>query len=151
MGATTSRFFRTRPPSARGLAKVRRLPACAFVIVCGEGGRITTSLLVAGLFRMEKRSLLLRLASLRRRFRKPNPFDSDSRSPTNQNMIAPSLQSGSYSYAVRIPGDRILIPGVIDSTTNFVEHPRLVAQRICRYTNIVGRERIVASADCRFG
>jgi methionine synthase II (cobalamin-independent) len=42
---------------------------------------------------------------------------------------------------IRIPEDRILIPGVIDSTTNFVEHPRLVAQRICRYANIVGRER----------
>jgi 5-methyltetrahydropteroyltriglutamate--homocysteine methyltransferase len=52
---------------------------------------------------------------------------------------------------IRIPDDRILIPGVIDSTTNFVEHPRLVAQRICRYANIVGRDRVVAGVDCGFG
>ena len=40
---------------------------------------------------------------------------------------------------------------MIDSTTNFVEHPRLVAQRICRYADIVGRERVLAGADCGFG
>jgi 5-methyltetrahydropteroyltriglutamate--homocysteine methyltransferase len=50
----------------------------------------------------------------------------------------------------KIPDDKILIPGVIDSTTNFVEHPRLVAQRICHYTDIVGRERVIAGADCGF-
>jgi 5-methyltetrahydropteroyltriglutamate--homocysteine methyltransferase len=52
---------------------------------------------------------------------------------------------------VMIPDDRILIPGVIDSTTNFVEHPRLVAQRIARYADIVGRERVIAGVDCGFG
>ena len=52
---------------------------------------------------------------------------------------------------IRIPDDKVLIPGVIDSTTNFVEHPRLVAQRICRYADIVGRERVLAGADCSFG
>jgi 5-methyltetrahydropteroyltriglutamate--homocysteine methyltransferase len=51
---------------------------------------------------------------------------------------------------IRIPDDKILIPGVIDSTTNFVEHPRLVAQRICHYADIVGRERVIAGADCGF-
>jgi 5-methyltetrahydropteroyltriglutamate--homocysteine methyltransferase len=45
----------------------------------------------------------------------------------------------------------VLIPGVIDSTTNFVEHPRLVAQRIGRYADIVGRERVIAGVDCGFG
>jgi len=50
----------------------------------------------------------------------------------------------------KIPDDKILIPGVIDSTTNFVEHPRLVAQRICHYADIVGRERVIGSADCGF-
>jgi 5-methyltetrahydropteroyltriglutamate--homocysteine methyltransferase len=50
----------------------------------------------------------------------------------------------------KIPDDKILIPGVIDSTTNFVEHPRLIAQRICHYADIVGRERVVAGADCGF-
>lgn len=49
-----------------------------------------------------------------------------------------------------IPDDKILIPGVIDSTTNFVEHSKLVAQRICRYAEIVGRERVIAGTDCGF-
>ena len=52
--------------------------------------------------------------------------------------------------AARIPDDRILIPGVIDSTTNFVEHPRLVAQRLGHYAAIVGKERVIAGADCGF-
>ena len=50
-----------------------------------------------------------------------------------------------------IPDDKILIPGVIDSTTNFVEHPELVAQRIERFTDIVGAERVLAGSDCGFG
>ena len=50
-----------------------------------------------------------------------------------------------------IPEDRILIPGVIDSTTNFIEHPQLVAERICRFADIVGRERVMAGTDCGFG
>jgi 5-methyltetrahydropteroyltriglutamate--homocysteine methyltransferase len=50
----------------------------------------------------------------------------------------------------KIPDDKVLIPGVIDSTTNFVEHPRLVAQRLCHYADIVGRERVIAGADCGF-
>jgi len=52
---------------------------------------------------------------------------------------------------VRIPDDKILIPGLIDSTSNFVEHPKLVAQRIQRYADIVGRERVIAGVDCGFG
>jgi 5-methyltetrahydropteroyltriglutamate--homocysteine methyltransferase len=52
--------------------------------------------------------------------------------------------------AARIPDDKILMPGLIDSTTNFVEHPRLVAQRICQYADIVGRERVIAGTDCGF-
>lgn len=50
-----------------------------------------------------------------------------------------------------IPDTKILIPGVIDSTSNFVEHPRLVAQRIQRFVDIVGRERVIAGSDCGFG
>ena len=49
-----------------------------------------------------------------------------------------------------IPDSKVLFPGVIDSTTNFVEHPRLVAERIVRYARIVGRERVIASTDCGF-
>jgi len=49
-----------------------------------------------------------------------------------------------------LPDDKVLLPGVIDSTSNFIEHPRLVAQRIRRYADVVGRERVIASADCGF-
>ncbi len=52
--------------------------------------------------------------------------------------------------AVAIPAEKILIPGVIDSTTNFVEHPRVVAERIERFTAIVGPERVIAGTDCGF-
>ena len=52
--------------------------------------------------------------------------------------------------AADIPEDKILIPGVIDSTTNFVEHPRLVAQRLMCFADIVGRERVIAGTDCGF-
>jgi 5-methyltetrahydropteroyltriglutamate--homocysteine methyltransferase len=52
---------------------------------------------------------------------------------------------------IDIPDDKILIPGVIDSTTNFVEHPRLVAQRIGRYAEVIDRERLIAGVDCGFG
>lgn len=52
--------------------------------------------------------------------------------------------------AADIPDDKILVPGVLDSTTNFVEHPRLVAQRILRFADIVGRERVIAGTDCGF-
>src|SRR5277367_3078029 len=52
---------------------------------------------------------------------------------------------------IKIPDDKILIPGVIDSTTNFVEHPRLVAQRILRYAQVIDRERLIAGVDCGFG
>ena len=52
---------------------------------------------------------------------------------------------------VRIPEDKVLLPGVIDSVSNFVEHPELVAERIGRFADIVGRERVIASTDCGFG
>lgn len=50
-----------------------------------------------------------------------------------------------------IPADKILVPGVVDTTTNFVEHPDLVAQRIDRFTDIVGADRVIAGSDCGFG
>jgi len=52
--------------------------------------------------------------------------------------------------AADIPDSKILVPGVIDSTTNFIEHPELVAERICRFADIVGRERVIAGTDCGF-
>jgi 5-methyltetrahydropteroyltriglutamate--homocysteine methyltransferase len=51
----------------------------------------------------------------------------------------------------RLPDGKILIPGVIDSTTNFIEHPELVAERIVRYAGVVGRENVIAGVDCGFG
>jgi 5-methyltetrahydropteroyltriglutamate--homocysteine methyltransferase len=53
--------------------------------------------------------------------------------------------------SARIPDDKILIPGVLTSTSNYVEHPELVAQRICQFAGIVGRERVIAGTDCGFG
>ncbi len=50
-----------------------------------------------------------------------------------------------------IPDDKILVPGVVDTTTNFVEHPELVAQRIRNFINIVGENRVIAGSDCGFG
>ena len=49
-----------------------------------------------------------------------------------------------------LPDDKVIVPGVIDSTTNYIEHPRLVAQRIERFASLVGRERVIASTDCGF-
>ena len=51
----------------------------------------------------------------------------------------------------KLPDDKVLIPGVLDTSTNYVEHPELVAQRICRFADIVGRERVIAGTDCGFG
>ena len=53
--------------------------------------------------------------------------------------------------AGEIPEDKVLVPGVVDTTTNFVEHPELVAQRIERFVAIVGAERVIAGSDCGFG
>ena len=52
---------------------------------------------------------------------------------------------------VDLPEGKILIPGVIDNTTNFVEHPELVAERIVRFAGVVGRENVIAGVDCGFG
>jgi len=52
---------------------------------------------------------------------------------------------------IRLPEEKVIIPGVLDSTTNFIEHPELVAERIVRYAEVVGRERVIAGTDCGFG
>ena len=51
---------------------------------------------------------------------------------------------------VKLPDGKIIIPGVLDSTTNYIEHPELVAQRIVRYAGVVGRENVIAGSDCGF-
>ena len=53
--------------------------------------------------------------------------------------------------AAKLPDDKVLIPGCITSTSNYVEHPELVAQQICQYADIVGRDRVIAGTDCGFG
>jgi 5-methyltetrahydropteroyltriglutamate--homocysteine methyltransferase len=52
---------------------------------------------------------------------------------------------------VKLPAGKVIIPGVLDSTTNFIEHPELVAERIGRYARLVGRENVIAGTDCGFG
>ena len=52
---------------------------------------------------------------------------------------------------VKVPGGKVIVPGVIDSTTNFIEHPALIAERIGRYARLVGRENVIAGSDCGFG
>ena len=49
-----------------------------------------------------------------------------------------------------MPAGKVLIPGVLDSTTNYIEHPELVAERICRFAEVVGRENVIAGTDCGF-
>ncbi|MDY6948025.1 MAG: cobalamin-independent methionine synthase II family protein [Pseudomonadota bacterium] len=51
----------------------------------------------------------------------------------------------------RLPDDKVLIPGVISSTSNYIEHPLLVAERLGRYADVIGRERVMAGTDCGFG
>ena len=50
-----------------------------------------------------------------------------------------------------VPDNKILCPGLLDSVSNFIEHPRLVAQRLVQYAQIVGRDRVMAGTDCGFG
>ena len=52
---------------------------------------------------------------------------------------------------VKLPDGKTIIPGVIESKSNFIEHPELIAQRIARYANLVGRDNVVAGSDCGFG
>src|SRR5262249_54053758 len=51
---------------------------------------------------------------------------------------------------VKLPEGKVIIPGVLDTTTNFIEHPELVAQRIIQYARVVGRDRVIAGVDCGF-
>ena len=70
-------------------------------------------------------------------------------------VIAQFLPNAWYAsheaYLEALADDMILVPGVIDSTSNFVEHPELVAQRIERFVGIVGADRVIAGTDCGFG
>jgi 5-methyltetrahydropteroyltriglutamate--homocysteine methyltransferase len=52
---------------------------------------------------------------------------------------------------VKLPAGKVLIPGVLESKSNFIEHPELIAQRIARYARNVGRENVIAGSDCGYG
>jgi 5-methyltetrahydropteroyltriglutamate--homocysteine methyltransferase len=73
--------------------------------------------------------------------------------------VAISLEAANPRHAhewtlfenVRLPDGKVLIPGVIESKSNFIEHPELIAQRIARYANLVGRENVIAGSDCGYG
>jgi 5-methyltetrahydropteroyltriglutamate--homocysteine methyltransferase len=73
--------------------------------------------------------------------------------------IAISLEAANPRHAhewkvfetVKLPDGKVLIPGVIESKSNFIEHPEVIAQRIARYANVVGRENVIAGSDCGFG
>src|ERR1700674_3501735 len=66
--------------------------------------------------------------------------------------LSPSRWRCSSRAQIRkLPADKVLVPGVLDTSCNFVEHPELVAQRIVRYAELVGRDRVIAGTDCGFG
>ena len=75
------------------------------------------------------------------------------------NAGAYSIEGANHRHAhewevwenVKLPEGKILIPGVIDTVSNFVDHPRLVAQRLVRFAELVGRENVIAAPDCGFG
>jgi len=75
------------------------------------------------------------------------------------NAGAYSFEAGNVRHAhewkvwqdVKLPDDKLLLPGVVSHATNVVEHPELVAERIVRFANLVGRERVIASTDCGLG
>ena len=52
---------------------------------------------------------------------------------------------------VKLPEGKVLIPGMVDTTTNFIEHPELIADRLVQYASVVGRENVIAGTDCGFG
>ena len=64
---------------------------------------------------------------------------------------APRARMDACSRRVKLPDGKVLIPGVIESKSNFIEHPELIAQRIGRYAKLVGRENVIAGSDCGYG
>ena len=84
-------------------------------------------------------------------------FSTLMRVPARQVLFETSNPRHAHEWTVfrdragEIPQDMVLVPGCVDTTTNFVEHPELVAQRLERFTGIVGPERVMAGSDCGFG
>src|SRR5262249_31336495 len=72
-------------------------------------------------------------------------------SPSRQQIRAMAMNGLCLRKKVKLPPDKVLIPGVIESKSNFVEHPELIANRIGNYAKLVGRENVIAGSDCGFG
>ena len=70
--------------------------------------------------------------------------------PRPADLLAMASGAGGRAARVRLPEDAVPIPGVITQSTVLVEHPELVAERIARFAGVVGRERVIAGADCGF-
>jgi 5-methyltetrahydropteroyltriglutamate--homocysteine methyltransferase len=79
---------------------------------------------------------------------KPHAISFEAANPRHAHEWEVWAQAGK---AGRIPDTKILAPGVLDTVNNFIEHPRLVAQRLLTYADIVGRDRVMAATDCGFG
>ena len=73
----------------------------------------------------------------------------------NARLPVAALESSAHEWTVfedlKLPDDVVIMPGVIYTTTNFIEHPELVAQRIEQFARLVGRDRVIAGTDCGFG
>ena len=96
----------------------------------------------------------------------PATYSSTTSSAAKWGSSTPGTSGGSVTYwfdtasnwtehhiweHVKLPEGKILIPGVLESKTNFIEHPELIAQRIGRYAKLVGRENVIAGSDCGYG
>ena len=82
----------------------------------------------------------------RRSSSRPSRWRWSSRRPTRATRM-----NGRCGADLKLPDDKILAVGVLDTSTNYVEHPELVAERLCRFADIVGKERVMATSDCGFG
>ena len=74
------------------------------------------------------------------------------RKPTRSKPATSATSTNGRSGSeAKLPDDKLILPGVVSHATNVVEHPELVAERILRFANVVGRERVIASTDCGLG
>ena len=86
-----------------------------------------------------------------------SPTSSTSRSRRRTSAVSFEASNPRHAHewrvfeTVKVPAGKVIIPGVLDSTTNFIEHPDLVAERIGRYARLCGRENVIAGTDCGFG
>ena len=132
---------RGRFPQARGVPCRGAEPRAA-----QRPGRYDAASISAGAITKGRTTTTSISARSRRSWSRPSRRRSSSRPPTRATRT-----NGRCGSEVKLPDDKILIPGVLDTSTNYVEHPELIAERLCRFADIVGRERVIAGSDCGFG